>query len=105
MHLAAVEQRQAVKGSAAVVVEEAEDGEGDEQLVGVEARVTAMQHVDLGVLDGFDHLMRDELHLVVDAFYSSPSASYYGTATGEPWGAGCSTATPRRAHSALSCPT
>ena len=62
----------------------------------MQAGVAAVQHVDLGVLDGFDHLLRNELHLVVDAFYSSPSAIYYGTATGEPWDAGCSTATPRR---------
>ncbi len=33
MHLAAVEERQAVEGAAAVVVEEAEDGEGDELLI------------------------------------------------------------------------
>ena len=67
VHLATVEEWEAVEGAAAVVVEEAEDGEGDEHLVGVEARVAAVQHVDLGVLDGLYHLLRDELDAVVDA--------------------------------------
>lgn len=35
VHLAAVEKRQAVEGAAAVVVEETEDGERDQHLVGV----------------------------------------------------------------------
>ena len=63
---------EAVESAAAVVVEEAEDGEGDEHLVGVQAGIAAVEHGYVGVLDGFDHLLRDELHLVVDAFYSIP---------------------------------
>ena len=44
VHLAAVEEGEAVEGAAAVVVEEAEDGEGDEHLVGVQAGVAAVEH-------------------------------------------------------------
>ena len=67
VHLAAVEHGQAVKGAAAVVVQQAEDGERDQHLVGVQARVAAVQHVDFGVLDGLYHFLRDELDAVVDA--------------------------------------
>ena len=65
--LTAVEEGEAVEGAAAVVVEEAEDGEGDQHLVGVQARVAAVQHGDLGLLDGLDHFLRNEFHAVVDA--------------------------------------
>ena len=67
VHLAAVEQGQAVEGATAVVVQQAQYREGDQHLVGVQARVAAVQHVDLGVLDGLYHLLRDELDAVVDA--------------------------------------
>ena len=67
MHLAAVEEGEAVEGAAAVVVEEAQYREGDEHLVGVQAGVAAVQHVDLGVLDGLYHLLRYEFDAVVDA--------------------------------------
>ena len=67
VHLAAVEEREAVEGAATVVVEEAQYRQGDQHFVGVQAGVAAVEHGDLGVLDGFDHFLRDEFHLVVDA--------------------------------------
>ena len=67
VNLAAVEHGQAVEGAAAVVVKEAQYRQGDQHLVGVQARVAAVQHANFGVLDGFNHFLRDELDAVVDA--------------------------------------
>ena len=55
--LTAVEEGQAVEGAATVVVEEAQDGERHKHLIGVQARVAAVEHRHLGVLDGLYHLL------------------------------------------------
>ena len=66
MSLAALQLRQTFQCFAALFVMQAEHGEGHQHLVGVQARVVPVQQVDLGLLDGLDHLLRDQLHVVVD---------------------------------------
>ena len=44
-----------------------EDRQGNEHLVGVEARIDRLQVVGLGVLYWFDHYLRNEFYLMVDA--------------------------------------
>jgi len=65
--LAAVEFRKTFKGLAAVFVEEREHRNGDEDLVRMEAGIMAVEIADLGLLDGLDHILGDELYLVVYA--------------------------------------
>ena len=64
MHLAAFELWQAFQGFLAVLVPEAEHGEGHQHLVGVQAWVPAMQVVHLGGLDRLNHGLWNEFHLM-----------------------------------------
>ncbi len=64
--LAAFQERQGVQSLAAVLVIRAKDGEGDQDLVRVEARVLAVQVGDLRLLDRLDEPSRNELDAVVD---------------------------------------
>ncbi len=65
--LAAVEFRELLEGTAAVVVGDAEHGEGDEDLIGVQAWVVAVEERHLCLLDRGYHLFRDELDAMRDA--------------------------------------
>ena len=67
MSLAAFELRQCFESLAAVVVVGAEHRKSHEYLVGVQSRVAASQIARLRVLDRFDHVLRYELDLMVDA--------------------------------------
>ena len=67
VHLGAGQLGELVEGHLALLVHQAEDGDRDQDFVGVQARVVAVQVVDFGLLDGGDHHLGDELDVVGDA--------------------------------------
>ena len=66
MHLAAIQLWQGGKGVAAIFVVEAQHGEGDTYLIGMQARIIATQQRHFHPLDGLDHLLRNQLDIMVD---------------------------------------
>ena len=67
VNLTTFEERQAGKRLGAVLVPQTEHGESHEHFVGVKTWVVAVEVGDLGLLNGFDHLLRNEADAVVDA--------------------------------------
>ena len=60
-----------------------QDGEGHQHLIGVKPGIAASQILDLGLLDGLNHALRDELHLMVDAGQMFGHIEQEGGATAE----------------------
>ena len=90
MHLATFQLRQTLQSFLAVFVPKAEHGEGHQHLVGVQTRVTAMQEVDFGGLDGLNHGLRDEFHLMGYACNVFSGIQYQGgTRSEQVAGVGC----------------
>lgn len=65
MYLAALEEREHFEGFAALLVDRAEDCEGDEHFVSVQAGVMSAEPVELHLLYGLDHGLGDKLDVVV----------------------------------------
>ena len=67
MHLTTFKLREDFQSSPAVFVFGTEHRKGDQHLVGMEPGIVASEIIDLRLLNGFDHVLRNELQVVVDA--------------------------------------
>ena len=67
MHLAALQLRQTLQGTATVVIIQTQHRERHQHLIGVEPWIIAVQQGDLGLLYGLYHLLRDEFDAVINA--------------------------------------
>jgi hypothetical protein len=67
VNLTAAELRELLKGAAAVVVGLREYAECHEDFIGMKARIVTSEIFHLGLLYGFNHSLRDELDIVVNA--------------------------------------
>ena len=67
MHLAAVQLWKRGQCAAAILVRQAQHGEGHQHLVSMQSGVVPMQQTHLGVLYGFNNLLGYQFHAVVNA--------------------------------------
>ena len=67
LDLTAIQLRQGVEGTAAVLVVLRQHGQRYQHLIGVQTRVVAMEHRGLHALDRHNHILRNQLEGVVDA--------------------------------------
>ena len=78
MHLAATQFGELFKSLAAVLIVLRKHRDGHKHFISVKTWVVTTQIFNLGLLDGFNHTLRDELDIVINAFRVWEQAEEYG---------------------------